>query len=239
MNSVRATYRNKPISELPFLPFDYPSSQDRRNKQTTTNGPTTLQSTMVALRFSKEEFVHLGLRMASNWSEQCWNFSKSSAGLARRRLPVIIYNAYWKYTNHGIFKSIRDSASHSLHIFDLNAVQAGASVLVRLFYWKGSCYDILFCSIDIIFILLFASESSYSSTSLIWMRYLASTAYTAMRRMNLLKTSSILLNPRFDRCGFFSCDQFDRTLPRMDYGGYHARITRKTESHYFQIINKQ
>jgi hypothetical protein len=25
---------------------------------------------MVALRFSKEEFVHLGLRMASNWSEQ-------------------------------------------------------------------------------------------------------------------------------------------------------------------------
>jgi hypothetical protein len=70
MNIVRATYRNKTISELPFLPFDYPTSQDHRNRQTTTNGPTTLQSTMVALRFSKEEFIHLGLRMASNWSEQ-------------------------------------------------------------------------------------------------------------------------------------------------------------------------
>jgi hypothetical protein len=66
-----------------------PSSQYCRNKQTTTNEPTTLQSTMVALRFSKEEFVHLGLRMASNWSEQ--TIENSSYKINKERLKDFYY----------------------------------------------------------------------------------------------------------------------------------------------------
>jgi hypothetical protein len=44
---------------------------------------------MVALRCSKEEFVHLGLRMASNWSEQ--TIENSSYKINKERMKDFYY----------------------------------------------------------------------------------------------------------------------------------------------------